>query len=480
MYSTKRKFAEGILNKYKINEKLNEECAVFGVSLVINEAAGVTYNGLMALQHRGQESAGIAIINDNNILCRKDVGLVSEVFSNGALEALSKGKTAVGHTRYSTTGKNKRENSGPFVTEYLTGRIATAHNGNITNSTEIREELKGYGLRFSATSDSELISSLIAYYITKEQNMISGVVKASLLLHGAFSIVIASGDNKIIAVRDPNGFRPLCIGRNEIGYAVASESCALEVCGFEFLRDVAPGEVIVIENGEIISERVELTDKEDDRGLCIFEYVYFARPDSVIDGLSVYDARYNMGLVLADEYPVDADVVCGVPDSGLEAASGFSAKSEIPLAAGFVKNRYVGRSFIYPTQTQRDSIVRQKLNPLAANIRGKKVVLVDDSIVRGTTSKKIVSSLKSAGAKEVHMRISSPPFRHLCNYGTDIDSEENLIANKMELEKIRDKIGADSLGYISIEGLKQACGKCSLTFCTACFSGYDVKCANNK
>ncbi|MCL1875481.1 MAG: amidophosphoribosyltransferase [Synergistaceae bacterium] len=474
MRTTKEKVSEGILESFETDGKLNEECALFGVSIISNEAAGITYNGLLALQHRGQESAGIAIINDNSILCHKDVGLVSEVFSGDELEALPKGKTAVGHTLYSKTGKNKKENAGPFVTEYLTGRIATAHNGNITNAPEIREELKRHGLRFDTTSDSEVISSLIAYNITKKQNLINGVIEATRELRGAFSLVIASGDNKIVAVRDPNGFRPLCIGRNETGYAVASESCALDVCGFEFARDVAPGEVIVIENGNIISESVELHKKEDNRGLCIFEYVYFARTDSVIDGLSVYEARYNMGSVLADEYPVDADVVCGVPDSGLEAASGFSAKSGIPLAPGFVKNRYIGRSFIYPTQTQRDTAVRLKLNPLAANIRGKRVVLVDDSIVRGTTSKKIVNTLKNAGAKEVHMRISSPPFRHICHYGTDIDSEGNLIANKMDMDRIQAEIGADSLGYISIEGLKQACGKCSLSFCTACFTGNNL------
>ena len=333
MHSAKKAIANRFFGTYEIRDKLNEECAVFGVSLTNNEAAGITYTGLLALQHRGQEGAGIAVISDNNILCHKDVGLVSEVFSGGGLDALSNGKTAVGHTRYSTTGINRRENTGPFVTEYLTGRIATAHNGNITNAKNIREELKEFGLRFSATSDSEVISSLIAYHIIKEQNMVSGIVKAADSLQGAFSLVIISGDDKLIAVRDPNGFRPLCIGQNSDGYVVASESCALDVCGFKFLRDVKPGEVIVIENGEIIFQSVELSKKEKERGLCIFEYVYFARPDSVIDGLSVYNARYNMGYVLAGEYPVEADVVCGVPDSGLEAASGFSAKSGIPLAS---------------------------------------------------------------------------------------------------------------------------------------------------
>jgi amidophosphoribosyltransferase len=463
----------------KTNEKLSEECAVFGVSLTTGEAAGITYNGLLSLQHRGQEGAGIAVLNDGKIIYRKDVGLVSEVFSGEKLEKISQGGMAVGHTRYGTTGNNKRENVGPFITEYLTGRIATAHNGNITNAQEIRSQLKKQGLNFNATSDSEVVSSLIAYYITKEQNTLeqdtlSGIVKAAGFLQGAFSLVIVSSENKLIAIRDPNGFRPLCIGENKSGIAVASESCALDTCGFEFMRDILPGEVIAIENGNITYQGVQLYNKRDDCGLCIFEYVYFARPDSVIDGLNVDEARYNMGRVLAAEYPVEADIVCGVPDSGLEAASGYSAASAIPLVSGFVKNRYIGRSFIYPTQTERDSAVKLKLNPLSSNIRGKRVVLVDDSIVRGTTSEKIVRSLKNAGAKEVHMRISSPPFCHTCHYGTDIDSEKNLIANKMSTDEIRKYIGADSLGYISIDGLKKACVKCKLSFCTACFTGNSV------
>jgi amidophosphoribosyltransferase len=457
----------------EIFKKLNEECAVFGVSLTTDEAAGITYNGLLALQHRGQEGAGIAVANNRSIVCRKDAGLVSEVFPGEEIKKLPKGSVAVGHTRYSTTGHNAKENVGPFVTEYLTGRIATAHNGCITNAPEIRGELESLGIHFGATGDSEVVSSLIAYSITKEKNALAGVTAAAKLLKGAFSLIIATSKNKLIAVRDPNGFRPLCIGNNGIGSIVASETCALDACGFEFVRDVLPGEVIMIEKGEITHQGVKLEKKDIDRGLCIFEYVYFARPDSVVDGLSVYNARFNMGLALAKEYPVQADVVCGVPDSGMEAAYGYSAGSGIPLIPGFVKNRYIGRSFIYPKQSQRDSAVRLKLNPLSASIRGKRIVLVDDSIVRGTTSEKIVKSLKNAGAKEVHMRISSPPFCYTCHYGTDIDSEENLIANKMSLDEICKKIGADSLGYISLDGLKQACGGCALDFCTACFTGND-------
>ncbi len=455
----------------KVSDKLNEECAVFGVSLKTDEAAGITYNGLLSLQHRGQEGAGIAVISDNKILYHKNTGLVSEVFSGKLPQKLSKSYVAVGHTRYSTTGNNTKENVGPFITEYLTGRIATAHNGNIINAKEIREVLKKHGLYFNATSDSEVASSLIAYYMMKEDDSVHGVIRAAKDLKGAFSLIILCSTGKLIAVRDPNGYRPLCIGKNSTGIAVASESCALDSSGFEFARDVLPGEVVVIEKGEIIYQSVELFNQSKHGGLCIFEYVYFARPDSIIDNLSVYEARQNMGAILAREYPVDADVVCGVPDSGLEAAIGYSSVSGIPLVSGFVKNRYIGRSFIYPTQTQRENAIRLKLNPLSANVRGKRIVLVDDSIVRGTTSEKIVKSLKNAGAKEVHLRISSPPFRFTCHYGTDIDNEENLIANQMNIDEICKKIGANSLGYISIDGLKKACGKCTVSFCASCFTG---------
>jgi amidophosphoribosyltransferase len=455
----------------KINGKLTEECAIFGVCLTTEEVVGITYNGLLSLQHRGQEGAGIAVVCDGKISCHKEVGLTSEVFSGNEIGQMPGGKIAVGHARYSTTGGNIKENVGPFVTEYLTGRIATAHNGNITNAAEIRRQLKLLGLNFDATCDSEVVSSLIAYWITKEWDTLQGVIKAANSLNGAFSLIIASSENKLIAVRDSNGYRPLCIGHNNLGYAVASESCALEACGFEFVRDVLPGEVIIAENGEITYQDVQLCNKKENSGLCIFEYVYFARPDSIIDGLSVYEARYNMGTILAEEYPVNADVGCGVPDSGLEAPIGYSSKSGIPLVPGFVKNRYIGRSFIYPTQVQRDSAVRLKLNPLSTNLLNKRVVLVDDSIVRGTTSEKIVRNVKNAGAKEVHLRISSPPFRYSCHYGTDIDNEENLIANKMSLDEICRAIGADSLGYISKDGLINACAKCRLPFCTSCFTG---------
>ncbi len=457
------------------NDKLREECAVFGISSNSDIAAGITYNGLYSLQHRGQEGAGIAVVTDNKILYHKDAGLVSEVFTASVLDKLPKGRVAVGHARYSTTGSHSTANVGPFIVEYLTGRIAAAHNGNLTNAHHIKDGLLSFGLNFSATSDSEVITSLIAYYITRLGNTVDGIIKACSYLEGAFSLVIAANDNKLIAVRDPNGYRPLCIGESEYGMAIASESCALTSGGFKNIEDVKPGEIVVIEEGKVTHRDIALSSNKKNAGLCIFEYVYFARPDSTIDGLSVYESRYNMGAILAEEYPVDADIVCGVPDSGLEAAAGYAAKSGIPLTTGFVKNRYIGRSFIFPTQELRDAAVRIKLNPLSHTIAGKKVVLVDDSIVRGTTSERIITALKSAGAAEVHMRISSPPFLYTCHYGTDIDDEKNLIANNMSVDEICEKIGADSLGYISIDGLKQACKSCNLSFCTDCFTGSTVK-----
>ena len=463
-----------------MDNKLHEECAVFAVNVNVPEAVGIVYNGLLGLQHRGQEGAGIAAYLDNRIVCHKDMGLVSEVFTADVLVELPKSYSAVGHNRYSTTGTNVKENVGPFVTDFFTGRIATAHNGNIVNAKELKELLMAQGLNFHATSDSEVIASLIGYYIMKEGDSLKGIIKATKQLKGAFSLIIMCGPNTLIAVRDPDGFRPLCIGKSSAGIAVASESCGLESCGFTFERDIKAGEVVVIENGQITHEAIELDDKTPDCGLCIFEYVYFARPDSTIDNLNVYESRINMGKILAQEFPIDADIVCGVPDSGLEAAIGYSEVSGIPLKQGFVKNRYIGRSFIYPTQHERENAVRLKLNPLSYNVKGKRVILVDDSIVRGTTSAKIVKAMREAGATEVHMCISSPPFRHTCHYGTDIDSEENLIANQMSIEKIGEKIGVDSLYYISIKGLKTACSKSGMAFCAHCFTGNGLKSAASK
>jgi amidophosphoribosyltransferase len=452
-----------------IEDKWSEECAVFGISLDTNEAAGLTYNGLLAMQHRGQEGAGIAVLSGKSIHCQKKVGLVSEVFSDQVLEQFPLSCVAVGHTRYSTTGGNTLQNVQPFVTEYLTGRIAAVHNGNLTNARKIRQELQTSGVDFAASSDSEVAAALIAYHLRQADDDVSAVAKAVASLEGAFTLIILTSRNRLIAVRDRYGYRPLCIGENEHGMVVASESCALDSCGFRFLRDIEPGEIIAVENGKLVQQTTFA--RSDHTSVCIFEYVYFARPDSVIDDLSVYEARYNMGRILAEEYPVEADFVCGVPDSGLEAALGYADASGIPLAYGFVKNRYVGRSFIFPTQSQRDSAVQLKLNPLRAKIEGRRIVLVDDSIVRGTTSARIIRGMRDAGAREVHMRVSSPPFRHTCYFGTDIDSEENLIANQMQINDIRQKVGADSLGYISMDGLVAACRACRLGFCTGCFTG---------
>lgn len=457
-------------------DKPREECGVFGVSLSeVGEAVAISYDALLSLQHRGQEGAGIAVASGNYIHCHKGEGLVSEVFTDKEFSNLPKGKIAIGHTLYSAAASGVKGGEGPFVTDYLTGRIATALNGKITNIDHIREILTGHGLSFGTDSDGEVVSSLIAYCITQEHDVLSGAVKAVEMLTGAYSLVVANGD-MLIAIRDPYGFRPLCIGQNESGCAVASESCAFDICGFSFVRDVQPGEAVVLMDGAVTGKSARLKKAAcggERCGLCIFEYVYFARPDSVIDGLSVYKARLNLGAELAEEQPADADVVCGAPDTGLDAALGYSMKSGIPMAPGFVKNRYIGRTFIYPTQIQRENAVRLKLNPLAASVGGKRVVFVDDSIVRGTTTEKTVRGLKSAGALEVHVRISSPPFRHSCLYGTDIDNEANLIANKTDLDGIRRMIGADSLGYISFEGLFKACGDCTLPFCEDCFAKAD-------
>ena len=451
------------------DDKLHEECGVFGAVVNNREASGLTYNALSALQHRGQEGAGIASLKGSAILYHKDLGLVSEVFNKSILSRLPEANMAIGHVRYSTTGANRVQNVQPVVTEYLRGRLATAHNGNIVNAGAIKERLQSYGCDFAATNDTEVISSLIAYEALHTDSIEQAVVNAVRQLRGAFSLVILSSKNKLIAVRDGFGMRPLCLGRSDHGVAVASESCALDSSNFQFERDVKPGEMLVIEADGTVKSSMVL--EENRTAFCLFEYIYFARSDSEIDGLSVYEAHFNMGRQLAREFPVDADQVCGVPDSGLDAAAGYAFESGIPLSSGFTKNRYIGRSFIFPTQTQRDNAVRLKLNPLKATIRGKRLVVVDDSIVRGTTSARTVKMLRDAGAAEVHMRISAPPFKHSCHFGTDIDDEEKLIANKMNVDEIAKFIGSDSLGYISIDGVKRACSGCALDLCTGCFDG---------
>ncbi|MCD8009628.1 MAG: amidophosphoribosyltransferase [Lachnospiraceae bacterium] len=449
----------------RANEKLHEECGVFGVSVSMEEAAGITYNGLLAMQHRGQEGAGIAVSRGNKILYHKDRGLVSEVFTKDVMEKMPASHMAIGHVRYSTSGADTLDNVQPFINDWMTGRIATVHNGNVRNAEEIRDHLQFFGVNFDATSDSEIIASLIAYKTMQlGGDILHGATEACKKLEGAYSLLIMSGDHKIIALRDPNGYRPLCLGENEYGVCVASETCALDSCGFTFVRDIEPGEVVVIEDGRVTHSEIFTVGRQE--GLCIFEYVYFARSDSVIDSQSVYEARLNMGKILAREYPVEADVVCGAPDSGLDAAAGYSIESGIPLVTGFVKNRYIGRSFIFPSQAQRKNAVKMKLNPLRPAVEGKRVVLVDDSIVRGTPNDLSIANLRHAGATGGHVRISSPPFLHSCYYGTDVAEESQLIANQLSIEEICRKIGADSLGYISIEGLKEACRGSRRQFCT--------------
>ena len=447
---------------------IHEECGVFGVMSTKREnVASIAYYGLYALQHRGQESCGIVVNDDGVFSSYKDLGLVSEVFSKDALAHLSAGNMAVGHVRYGTTGGTTRNNCQPIEVNHQKGKMALAHNGNLSNALELRDKLELSGAIFHTTSDTETI----AYVVTRERlvtpSIEEAVSKAMNSLEGAYSLILMSS-TKMIAARDPYGFRPLCYGQMPDGaYVIASESCALSAVGAEFIRDVLPGEILVFSESGVES-RKEHCDKQK-RKTCIFEYIYFARPDSVIDGVSVSKSRVRAGEILAENFPADADIVIGVPDSGLEAALGFSRASGIPYGIGLIKNKYIGRTFISPGQNERMDQVRIKLSPVKNVIEGKRVVLIDDSIVRGTTSKRIVKLLRDAGAKEIHMRISAPPFLHPCYYGTDIDSEENLIACHHSMEEIREMIGVDSLGYLPLEKLNQMVD--SKDYCAACFNG---------
>ncbi len=450
---------------------LREECGVFGVySAEKSDVASTAYYGLFALQHRGQESCGI-IVNDDGVFSGfKDKGLVNDVFTTEIINSLGEGNIAVGHVRYGTTGSNDRSNAQPIVVNHIKGKMALAHNGNLINSGELRRELELQGSIFHTTSDTEVIS----YIITKERlsapSIEQAVNSAMNRIKGAYSLVVMS-PSKLIAVRDENGFRPLCYGKTADGrYIVASESCALDAVGAEFVRDIKPGEIVVFEKNGVRS--IEDHCKKSPCSLCVFEYIYFARPDSVIDGCSVHTARQRAGAFLALEHPVQADVVIGVPDSGLDAALGYAKQSGIPYEIGFIKNKYIGRTFIAPGQKSREDKVKIKLNPIAEVAKGKRIVMIDDSIVRGTTSARIVKLLREAGAKEIHMRVSAPPFMNPCYYGTDIDSRENLIACKHSVEEIAKIIGVDSLGYLSVDSVKQiAKGICGTGYCTACFDG---------
>lgn len=450
-------------------DKIHEECGVFGYySTSKADVAGTAFSALMALQHRGQESCGIAVNDKGVIKCHKDLGLVSDVFSPDILEQLGNGNIAVGHVRYSTTGEVSKKNAQPLLVRHIKGNMAIAHNGNLTNADTLREKYELSGAQFHGTSDTEVIS----YALTEERLKTSSIEQAAVnildKLEGAYSLVISS-PQKLIALRDKIGYRPLCIGKTTDGcYAAASESCALHAIGAEFLCNVKPGEVIVIdENG-----MRRITEKCTERPhMCLFEYIYFSRPDSVIEGVSVQRARINAGKLLWKEHPVQADVVIGVPDSGLDAALGLSYASGIPYDLGFVKNKYVGRTFIKPQQKDRDDSVRVKLNIISDSVKDKKVILVDDSIVRGTTCRRIVKLVREAGAKEIHMRISSPPFISPCYYGTDIDSIQNLIACRMTPQETAEYIGADSLGYLSVENAVKMTENAGCEFCTGCFSG---------
>jgi amidophosphoribosyltransferase len=446
---------------------IHEECGIFGIfGPEGTEASAAVYYGLFALQHRGQESCGIAANNGGDIKVFKDMGLVNEVFDTRGLADLP-GRMAIGHVRYSTTGNSVRENAQPLVTRYSKGLMALAHNGNLSNTAHLRKNLGELGAIFQTTIDSEIIAYLVARFRNQTKTVEEAVSKAMEMLEGAYCLLIMSR-GKLIAVRDPLGFRPLCIGQLGEAFIFASESCALDAVGATFIRDVEPGEIVVVDKNGMTSLRTHC------RGLdrkCIFEYIYFARPDSKIDGVSVHEARLQAGRLLARQHPVEADLVLGVPDSGIDAAIGYSQESGIPYAKGFVKNGYVGRTFIQPTQAQRETAVRIKLNPIRSSVAGKRVVMVDDSIVRGTTSARIVTLLKQSGAKEVHVRISAPPFLWPCYFGTDIPSIEELTARRNTLEEICRMIGADSLGYLDMGSLGEMIGESGRHYCDACFSG---------
>lgn len=449
-------------------EGLHEECGVFGIFSdgTINPAYAC-YNGLLALQHRGQESCGIAVSDDGVIDYHKNMGLVTEVFNNGILDSL-KGQMGISHVRYSTAGGSVLENAQPLVMRYVKGTLSVAHNGNLTNAVEIRRQLEQRGAIFQTTIDSEVICYLIARERLKCHSVEEAVARTMQVIEGAYSLLVMS-PRKLIAARDPHGFRPLCMGKYNDSIVFASESAALDACGAEYIREVEPGEIIVVNNEGVHSIKPEFGEKK--KSLCIFEYIYFARSDSFIDGVSVYEARKQAGRILAKTYPVEADMVIGVPESGIDAAIGYSEESGIPYEKAIVKNSYIGRTFIRPSQKERMKSVRIKLNPIANMVKGKRVVMIDDSIVRGTTVDRIVTMLREAGAKEVHMRISSPPFLWPCYYGTDIPSRSELIACNHTIEEITKLSGADSLGYLPVDSLHEMINYAPIGFCDGCFTG---------
>ncbi len=447
--------------------KLHEECGVFGIYDPEGNPAATTYYGLVALQHRGQEGCGIAVNRDREIYHYKDCGLVNEVFNEEIIGKL-KGRMAIGHVRYSTAGGSARENVQPLVLRYIKGQLAISHNGNVTNTAEIRKELERNGAIFQTTADTEIIAYLIARERINAPSIEEAVKRAMRQLKGAFSLLVMS-PNKMVAARDPWGFRPLSIGKRDKAVLFSSETCAFDAIDAEFVRDVEPGEIITLENGEMRSDK-ELCNTQKS-SLCIFEHIYFARPDSTIANEVVHECRKKAGAFLAQQSPVDADIVIGVPDSGLSAAQGYSEYSGIPIDTGFIKNKYIARTFIKPTQADREIAVKLKLNVLQSAVKGKRVIMVDDSIVRGTTSGRIVKLLRDAGAKEVHVRISAPPFTWPCFFGTDIPDRSQLIANKYSIEETAKLINADSLDYLSLDNLHKIAPNSSCGFCDACFTG---------
>ncbi len=450
--------------------ELHEECGVFGIyTQQRSDVAHLAYYALYALQHRGQESAGIAVNDDGLFTSFRDVGLVGDVFQPQRLEALGQGQIAVGHVRYGTTGTDNKRNVQPILVNHYKGRMALAHNGNLTNSLELRQELESRGSIFQTTTDSEVIAYILVQERLRTGSIEQAVSAAIDRLEGAYSLVLSS-PTKLVAVRDPHGFRPLCMGRFKDGsVAFASESCALDAIGARFERDIRPGEIVVADRTGVRS----ITDHCDraPKQLCVFEFIYFSRPDSIVDGSSVHVARQRAGAFLALEHPVQADIVVGVPDSGLDAAMGYSRQSGIPYGIGFIKNKYIGRTFISPTQAMREDEVSIKLNPIRSVVDGKRVVLIDDSIVRGTTCRRTIALLRRAGAKEIHMRVSAPPFVCACYYGTDIDDPTKLIANNHSIDEIAQIIGVDSLGYLSLQDVEKIADNTKCGFCTACFGG---------
>ena len=452
-------------------DELHEECGVFGIyDFGGNDVASTIYYGLFALQHRGQESCGIAVSKTNGpkgkVNSYKGMGLVNEVFTQEILEEM-KGDIGVGHVRYSTAGASTRENAQPLVLNYVKGTLVLAHNGNLINANELRQELEYTGAIFQTTIDSEVIAYHIARERLTSKTVEEAVKRAAGKIKGAFSLVVMS-PRKLVGARDPFGFKPLCIGKRDNAYMIASETCALETIGAEYVRDVLPGEVVTI-TPEGISSDTSLCLPKQKEARCVFEYIYFARSDSRIDGVSVYTSRIKAGKFLAMDSPAEADLVVGVPESGNAAALGYSMESGIPYGTAFVKNSYVGRTFIKPKQSNRESSVRVKLNVLAEAVRGKRVIMIDDSIVRGTTSDRIVRMLRDAGATEVHVRIASPPFLWPCYFGTDIPEREQLIAYNRTVEEICGIIGADSLGYLSVDRLAEMVE--DLSICKGCFTG---------